>query len=122
MKKNLIVTILLLIGIVVVEYLVWSKVVEPKKVQDYDLKKAKELVDKFYTDDYIVSSNVFKDGMTEKYMMSMSFNEAKSKLKEVECSELYADKTKDSDGIIVNDGAYSDGKTHIKIYLVRNQF
>lgn len=116
MKKNLFITVALLVVLVLGELLIWNKIVIPNEVVDYDLKKAKELVDKFYTDNYIVSSNIFKDGMTERYKISMAFNEIKDKLKEMECTELYKDGKKDDEGIVVGDGTYCDGKANTVLY------
>lgn len=116
MKKNIIISIIILLLIILGEYLIWDKIVVPNEIRDYDLVKAKELVDKFYTDNYIVSGNVFKDGMTERYMLSMAFNNAEDKQKELECSELYKDSTKDDEGIVVGDGTYCDGKVKTMLY------
>lgn len=109
MKKNIIISVIMLILVILCEFLIWDKIVVPSEVRDYDLVKAKELVDKFYTDNYIISSNVFKEGMTEKYKISMAFNES-NKVKEYECSEIYKDTTSDSEGIVVGDGTFCDGK------------
>ena len=116
MKKNIIISVIILLLIILGEYLIWDKIVVPSEVRDYDLVKAKELVDKFYTDDYIVSSNIFKDGMTERYKLSMAFNAAKDKQREVECSELYKDKETDYEGIVVGNGTYCDGKVKTILY------
>lgn len=110
MKKNLIITVVALILVILGEYLIWDKIVIANEVRDYDLAKAKKLVDKFYTDNYIISDNVFKDGLTERYKITMAFNEAKDKQKEYECEELYKDSEKDDDGIKVGDGTFCDGK------------
>ena len=115
MKKNLVVT-LILIGLFVVGEIFVSNKLTDNKVKDFDLTKAKELVDKFYTDDYVVTSNIFKDGMTERYKISMAMNSIKDKLKETDCSELYKDKKKDSDGIVVGDGTFCDGKANTISY------
>lgn len=116
MKKNIIITVLILAVVILGEFLIWDKVVVPNEVKDFDLVEAKKLVDKFYTDNYIVSSNVFKDGMTERYMLTMAFNNAKDKQKDTNCSELYTDKETDYEGIVVGDGTYCDGTVKTVLY------
>ena len=108
MNKKIVLTFLVCILIVVCEILVSSKFVNVYK--DYDLKSAKELVDKFYSDNYIVSSNIFKDGMNDRYKISMAYNKISEKAKEYECKELYKDAKKDDQGIVVGDGTFCDGK------------
>lgn len=101
--------------IILSEYLIWYKFIEPNETKDYDLVKARALVDKFYSDNYIINDNVFKSGMTERYKISMAFNESK-KSKEYNCDEIYKDNEKDSDGIIVGDGTYCDGTVNGILY------
>ncbi len=115
MKKNLFITVALLAVLILGELLIWNKIVVPNEVKEYDLKKAKELVDKFYTDNYIISGNVFKDGMTERYKISMAFNESK-KAKEYECKELYKEAKTDDQGIVVGDGTFCDDKVKGILY------
>ena len=116
MKKNIIITALILLVVVLGELIIWNKIVIPNEVSDYDLVKAKKLVDKFYTDNYIVSGNIFKDGMTERYKISMAFNSAKDKIREFACEDLYKEKKKDDDGIVLGNGTYCDGTVNTILY------
>ena len=108
MKKNIIITVLVIILIVLLEVLISNKTQEKEK--EFDTKEATVLVDKYFTDNYIVSGNVFKDGMIDRYKIGLSINNLDKELTEYECSELYPENEKDEEGIVVGNGTYCDSK------------
>ena len=109
MKKNIIITVLVLILIVLLEVLIANKPKEEKE-KDFDTKEATTLVDKYFTDNYIVSGNVFKDGMTDRYKFGLAINNLGKELTEYDCGELYHESETDYEGIVVGNGTYCDGK------------
>ena len=109
MKKNIIITVLVLILIVLLEVLIANKPKEEKE-KDFDTKEATALVDKYFTDNYIVSGNVFKDGMTDRYKFGLAINNLDKELTEYDCGELYPESETDYEGIVVGNGTYCDGK------------
>ena len=60
MKKNLIGTLIVVLMVVLIECAAYFLFINVEK--DYDKTKAKKLVDKYFTDNYVVIGNIFKDG------------------------------------------------------------
>ena len=108
MKKNLIVTGLILVVFLLGELFVWNKFVKTKEV-DYDLDKAKVLVDNYYTDNYLLNGNLFTDGMSDRYMIGKAFDKSIDKAKDYNCNEIYKDSERDDQGIVVGEGTFCDG-------------
>ena len=108
MKKNIIITVLVLMLIVFIEVVISRKPEEKEK--DFDTKEATTLVDKYFTDNYIVAGNVFKDGMVDRYKFGLAINNLDKELTEYDCNELYPENEKDELGIVVGNGTYCDGK------------
>lgn len=108
MKKNIIITVLVLILIVVLEVVISSKTNEKEK--DFDTKEAKVLVNQYFTDEYIPTSNVFNDGMNDRYKIGLSLFYYEKDLTEYDCNELYPESERDDEGIVVGNGTFCDGK------------
>lgn len=107
MKKNIIITVSVLILIVLLEVLISTKTKDKEK--EFDAKEASVLVDTYFTDNYIVSSNIFKDGISERYKLGLAINNLDKELTEYNCSDLYPDFELDEEGIVVGNGTYCDG-------------
>lgn len=108
MKRNLIITVLFVLLVVLGEIFVWNKFVKVRE-SEYDIEKAEKLVDSYYTDNYLLNGNLFTDGMSKRYMIGKAFDKAVDKAKEYDCNEIYKDLEKDDEGIVVGEGTFCDG-------------
>ena len=127
MKKNIVIIILSVVILSLGSYLVYDKVLsddngsrennlkckeeEVLSAKDYDLAKAKELVDKYYINQLF--SGISFDGYTEKVKFWLAYNSlTETQQTTVNCADLYEGKenvTKDPGGYIIGNAKTCDG-------------